>query len=114
MTDYTCINDAISNELLHFGDSCHIPADVMGTFVSNIILMIKQAQESAFVAGVSHGVLQQLYSDRSLTIDIENDEDDSFGFGMTDEEIENSIVNSYAEAIDDLVDTDATDDYDEF
>lgn len=111
MTDYTDINDAISNELLRFGDSCHIPADAMGTFVSNIILMIKQAQESAFVAGVSHGVLQQLYSDRSLTIDIENDEDDSFGFGMTDEEveeIEDLIVNSYAE------DTDDPDDYAEF
>ena len=89
MNKYTNINDIIQKELHSFGVCNNIPVAVMDTFAAHISIMITQAQETAYEAGVLHGVLQQLYSDQSLTADTDNDEDADYysDDGLTPEQV---------------------------
>ena len=120
-TDKTiCVSatDMIRHEIIWFGANYGLEFQA-GQLAAHLTIMVNKALESAYAAGISHAELMQLYANKGHDTKAkeDEDEDEAVNFGMTVEEveeIENSIVNSYADAIDDLVDTDATDDYDEF
>ncbi len=115
-TIYGSITDMVRTEINLFGANYGLEFQA-GQLAAHVTIIVNKALECAYAAGISHANLVNLYANEDHETNAEEDEDEAVNIGMTVEEveeIENSIVNSYAEAIDDLVDTDATDDYDEF
>ena len=112
-TIYGSITDMVSTEINLFGANYGLEFQA-GQLAAHVTIIVNKALECAYAAGISHANLVNLYANEDHETKAEEDEDEAVNFGMTDEEIENFIMDSYADAIDDIVDTGATDDYAEF